>query len=189
MRRTTTILFLILLLAGLWAGVAEPKPPPAPLDQEEYLDAEDWFQAGLTLNGAKNYREAAEAFGRSIAIDPENALAWLNLGTAQALLGEDDAAIHALKQSVRLDPKLFMGFANLGEVYLKTGHYQEALDSFGALLALQPDDPNAHFKRGLAYLLLYDAGKAQAEYLSLKILDPELADKLLEAINQAALHR
>ena len=63
MRRTTAILFLILLLAGFRSGLAEPKPSPVPLDQEEYLDAGDWFQSGLTLNGAGKYREAAEAFG------------------------------------------------------------------------------------------------------------------------------
>jgi tetratricopeptide (TPR) repeat protein len=175
-----------LLLAGLFGSVVDARPLPAPLDQEEYLDAEDWFQAGLVSNSSGNYQAAAEAFSRSIAIEPENPLTWLNLGTAQALVGDYGAAVDALQKSVHLDPKLAIGFANLGEVYFRTERFLEALKAYTALLALQPGDSNAHYKCGLAYLILKDAGKAQAEYLSLKILDPDLADKLLQAINQSA---
>jgi tetratricopeptide (TPR) repeat protein len=189
MKHRTGGYLMVLLLAVLSTGVAGARPEPVPLDQEEYLDAEDWFQAGLVLNSSASYREAAEAFSRRIAIDPENALAWLNLGTAQALQGDYPAAIEALNRAVRLDPKLAMGFANLGEVYFRTEHFQEALEAYGALLTIWPNDPNAHYKRGLAYLFLHDPGKAQAEYLSLKILDPELAGKLNQSITLGADHR
>jgi tetratricopeptide (TPR) repeat protein len=182
MKHTTTGYFMVLLLAGLSGGVNEARPAPAPLDQEEYLDAEDWFRAGLAMNSAGNFREAAEAFSRSIAIDPENPLAWLNLGTAQALRGDFATSISSLRKAVHLDPKLTMGFANLAEVYFRTERFQEALECYAKLLDLKPDDSNAHFKRGLAFLLLDQAGKAQAEYLFLKMLDPELAAKLLQAI-------
>jgi tetratricopeptide (TPR) repeat protein len=183
MKNTTTGYFMVLLLAGLSGGVSEARPTPAPLDQEEYLDAEDWFRAGLAMNSAGNFRDAAEAFSRSIAIDPENPLSWLNLGTAQALLGDFPTSISSLRKAVRLDPKLAMGFANLAEVYFRTERFQEALECYTTLLDLKPEDSNAHYKRGLAFLLLNQAGKAQAEYLLLKMLDPELAAKLLQAIN------
>lgn len=185
MRISTNSCLIALLLAGFFGGALEARPLPAPLDQEEYLDAEDWFQAGLVSNSAGNYQAAAEAFSRSIAIDPENALTWLNLGTAQALLGDYGAAIDAMQKSVHLDPKLAIGFANLGEVYFRTERFPEALRAYTALLALQPGDGNAHYKSGLAYLILNDAGRAQAEYLTLKILDPDLAAKLLRAIDQS----
>ena len=183
MRHPTGRYILVLLLAVLFAGVLEAKSPPTSLDQEEYLDAEDWFRSGLALNSAGNYREAAKAFARSIAIDPENPLAWLNLGTAQALGGDDGAAVAALKKAVLLDPKLAMGFANLGEIYFRTRQFEEAVWAYSAELSLWPGDGNAHYKLGLAYLFLKDAGKAQAEYLHLKALDPELAGKLFQAIN------
>lgn len=179
---------MALLLAGLGTGVAQSKPLAAPLDQGEYLDAQDWFQSGLGLNHEGKYPEAAEAFQRSIEIDPENPLAWLNLGTAQALSGDYGEAIDALKKALRLDPKLAMGYANLGEIYFKTGLFREAAEAYRAVLDLWPKNPNAHYKLGLAYLSLNDSGKAQAEYLALKMLDPELAGKLLQAINQGAPH-
>lgn len=177
---------MLLLLAGLTTGALEPTPDSPAIDQEEYLEADDWFQAGLAMNSEGRYRDAAEAFSRSIAIQPENPLAWLNLGTAEALLGDYDRAIHSLKKSLSLDPTLALGFSNLAEVCFRMGRYQEAIEAYTSLLDLWPQNANAHYKRGLAYLFLKDSGKAQAEYLALKMVDPALADKLLDAITGAA---
>jgi len=187
MKLSTGRYVLILLLAGLTTGALEPNKVHAPLDQEEYLGAEDWFQAGVALNGAEMYQEAKEAFARSIAIEPGNSLSWLNLGTAQALLGEYPEAVVTLKKSVQLDPKLAIGFANLAEVCFRTERFEEAVEAYSALLVLWPDSPNALYKLGLSHLHLEESGKAQAEYLSLKMVDPELADKLLQAINRGAV--
>jgi tetratricopeptide (TPR) repeat protein len=176
---------MLLLMAGLTTGALEPRAFPAPVDQEEYLEADDWFEAGLLLNREGRYREAAEAFAHSLSIAPENPLSWLNLGTAQALYGDYGAAIDSLKKSVRLNPKLAIAFSNLGEVCFKAERMQEAVEAYATLLTLWPGNPNALYKLGLAHLLLHESGKAQAQYLSLKLVDPELAEKLLQAIDEA----
>lgn len=178
--------FLLLLAAGMSTGALMPKPLPAPLDIEEYLEADDWLVAGLAMNNDGRFREASEAFYRSISIKPDNPLAWLNLGTAQALIGEYPKAIESLKKSVQLDPRLALGYANLGEVCFRERRFQEAVDAYTALLTLWPDNPNALYKRGLAHVSMHDNGKAQAEYLALKMVDPELAAKLLQVIEDSA---
>jgi tetratricopeptide (TPR) repeat protein len=181
---------MLLLAAGLTTGALEPKAiTTPPLDLEEYLDADDWFQTGLAMNAEGKYREAAEAFAKSISIQPENPLSWLNFGTDQALLGDYNRAIDALKKSVKLDPKLALGFANLGEVCFRANRFQEAIAAYSSLLVFWPENSNALYKRGLAYLSLDDAGKAQAEYLALKMIDPDLAEKLLLAITRSASAR
>lgn len=182
MRNNSGKYLMLLLMAGLTTGALEPKPLPAPIDQEEFLEADDWFEAGLTLNREGKYREAAEAFSHSLSIDPENPLSWLNFGTAQALYGDYDSAIDSLKKSVRLNPKLAIGFSNLGEVCFKAERMEEAVEAYNALLTLWPENPNALYKLGLAHLVLRQPGKAQAEYLSLKLVDPDLAEKLRQAI-------
>jgi tetratricopeptide (TPR) repeat protein len=176
---------MLLLMAGLTTGALEPRPLPSPIDQEEYLEADDWFEAGLTLNREGKYREAAQAFAHSLAISPENPLSWLNLGTAQALYGDYGTSIDSLKKSVQLDPKLAIGFSNLAEVCFKAERIQEAVQAYSSLLLLWPANPNALYKLGLAHLLLHEPGKAQAQYLSLKLVDPDLAEKLLSAIKEA----
>lgn len=177
---------MLLLIVGLSTGTHDQKPEPAPIDQEEYREADDWFQAGLTLNSEGKYREAAEAFSRSISLEPGSALSWLNLGTSQALFGDYRLSIDSLKHSIRLDPKLALAYSNLGEVCYRADRYEEAIAAYTELLSLWPSNANALYKLGLAYLFLNDAGKAQAEYLALKIVDPELAEKLRHAIIQGA---
>ena len=177
---------LMLLVAGFTTGALKPMPLSAPVEIEEYLEADDWFEAGLVMNSEGKYAEAAEAFARSLSIKPGNPLAWLNLGTAQALTGEYAKAIENLKKSVRLDPKLALGYANLAEVCFKEQRFQEAIDAYTTLLTLWPDNSNALYKMGLAHVFLNESGKAQAEYLALKIVDPELAEKLLQVIKKSA---
>jgi len=186
MKHSTGKYVMLLLIAGLTTGAHEPRLQPAPLDLEEYLEADDWFQAGVALNSEGRYREAAQAFGRSISIAPDNALSWLNLGTAQALIGDYARAIDSLKSSVHLDSKLALGFSNLGEVCFRADRFEEAAEAYTMLLVLWPGNANALYKLGLSHLFLNDVGKAQAEYLSLKIIDPDLAEKLIQAINQGA---
>lgn len=177
---------MLLLVAGLTTAALEPNQLSPQLDQGEYLEADDWFEAGILMNSEGRYREAAEAFSRSLSIHPDNPLSWLNLGTAQALLGDYDKSIGSLKKSVALNPTLSLAFANLAEVCFRAQRFQEAADAYTALLALWPENSNAHYKRGLAYLFLNDNGKAQADYLSLKMTDPDLAEKLLQAITKAS---
>lgn len=186
MRHSTGKYMMLLLVAGLTTGALDPRPLPAPIDQEEYLEADDWFDVGVMLNSEGKYREAAEAFNKSIALAPGNALSWLNLGTAQALVGDYSRSIDSLKKSILLDPKLALAFSNLGEVCFRSDRYQEAADAYTTLLSLWPDNANALYKLGLSHLFLKERGKAQAQYLSLKIINPELAEKLLHAIIQGA---
>jgi tetratricopeptide (TPR) repeat protein len=184
--KTSCKYMMFLLLAGFATGALEPEPPPHPVDQEEYLEGDDWFQLGLLMNSEGKYREAADAFAKSLSVQPNNPLSYLNLGTAQALSGDFDRSIDSLKKSVRLNPTLALGFANLAEVCFRAHRYQEAIEAYSSLLHLWPDNANAHYKMGMAYLSLNDAGKAQAEYLVLKMVDPDLAEKLNQAINSAS---
>ena len=167
MRHSKDKLCMIALLAGLTTGAVEPRPLPVPIDQEEYLDADDWFQVGITLNANGKYHDALDAFARSISIAPNNALSWLNLGTAQALTGDYPSSIDSLHKSIELNPQLPLGFSNLAEVCFRSKRFQEAIEAYRSLLALSPGNANALFKLGLSYLFLNDSDKARAQYQSL----------------------
>mgnify|MGYP001221532136 CR=1 FL=1 len=186
MRHRTGTLITLLLFTGLATGALMPNPPPVHIEQEEYLEADDWFQAGIELNSEGNYREATEAFSRSVALAPSNPLGWLNLGTSQALIGDYGHAIDSLNKSVQLDPSLALAYSNLGEVCFRADRYNEAVVAYTILLKLWPGNANALYKLGLSHLLLDETDKAQGEYLSLKMVDPELAEKLRHAIIQGA---
>lgn len=61
-----------------------------------------WAQISNLNLSAGDIAAAAEAGRRAVALDPEQALGWLNLSIAEGLLGRSDAAHRALVRSVEL---------------------------------------------------------------------------------------
>jgi len=182
-------LFLVTLIVPLFTAIAvqgavEPKSAPREKGVVDFTGAAEWFQKGLELNRAGDYREAAEAFRKVIAITPGDAAAWFNLGTASAFLGNYEEAATSLKQTVRLNPEFLPAYGNLGAICYRLGRFREAIEAYGQVLRLKPDDTNARFNRGMAYYAMGDKDSAWKEYEMLKPLDGELAAKLLEAITR-----
>jgi len=73
---------------------------------------------------------------------------------------------------------------NLGNAYGKLGRHQEAIDAFKQAVRIKPDDAEAHCNLGFAYLEMGDKNSALAEYNILKSLNSQLANNLLNQINQ-----
>jgi tetratricopeptide (TPR) repeat protein len=67
----------------------------------------------------------------AVALDPNNALAALQLGTTLMFLGEPAAAVPHLQKSIRLDPfspSIYGSYTSLGICYLFLGRTDEAVD-------------------------------------------------------------
>jgi tetratricopeptide (TPR) repeat protein len=73
---------------------------------------------------------------------------------------------------------------HLGNAYLECNLYNEALNSYGQALRIDPAYREAHFGVGIAYLRLGDKDSARREYETLKKLDSSLADKLYVLIGK-----
>ena len=63
------------------------------------------------------------------------------------------------------------------------GEEEEEVVSLKQAIRDNPDDAQAHYNLGAAYLLLNDRGSALKQYKILKSLDPELAKKLINLSN------
>jgi arylsulfatase A-like enzyme/Tfp pilus assembly protein PilF len=85
--------------------------------------------------------DGVRTFNRLLALDPNNALAHENLGTA-LLEGKNYAAAEAsLRRAVQLDPSLAGAYTALGVVLATTGRKAEAIDAWRRAADL--GDPNA----------------------------------------------
>jgi len=85
--------------------------------------------------------DAVRTFTHLLALDPNNALGYENLGTAQ-LQGKDYRAAEAsLRRAVQLDPSLAGAYTALGVVLATTGRKAEAIDAWRRAADL--GDPNA----------------------------------------------
>jgi tetratricopeptide (TPR) repeat protein len=66
-------------------------------------------------------------------------------------------------------------------VYTELGRYQEEVEAYKQAIRLKPDDADAHYNLGLAYLGLDDKGSALEEDKILKGIDSEMANGLFNS--------
>jgi len=88
-------------------------------------------------------REAVEAFGRVIEIQPDHYEAHQNLGSALAGLCQFDAALKHHQRALELRPQGRDAYRHLGAVYYALGRPEEAAAIYRQWLAIAPHDPVA----------------------------------------------
>ena len=72
--------------------------------------------------------DAAKTFRHLIDLDPNNGLAYQNLGIAQLQLKDDAGAETFLRKAIDLDPSLGGAYTALGVVLTNTNRKSEAID-------------------------------------------------------------
>ena len=85
--------------------------------------------------------DGVRTFNRLLALDPNNALAHENLGTALLEAKNYAAAEASLRRAVQLDPSLAGAYTALGVVLATTGRKAEAIEAWRRAADL--GDPNA----------------------------------------------
>jgi len=81
-----------------------------------------------------------EAFRRAVALKPDFAKAWNNLGASLDAVNRFTEAQRALEQALRLDPRYGIAYLNLGACLINQTHLPEAAEALKQGVALVPDD-------------------------------------------------
>ncbi len=84
-------------------------------------------------------KEAAELFGKLLAVNPNYAIAYNNIGYYWMARGDYAKAEDNLKRYRFLAPDQANPFDSLGELYANTGRYEEAEENLRRALELKPD--------------------------------------------------
>lgn len=79
---------------------------------------EGFFDQGVNLAVGK-FHEALDAFNRSIELDPDNSLLWVNKGFICSELKHYSEALEAYDRSIELDPDNSATWSNKGLIYSK----------------------------------------------------------------------
>jgi tetratricopeptide (TPR) repeat protein len=129
--------------------------------------------------------EGEEAGRRAVALAPEFAAAWNNLGIVlQEMLKLDQSRV-CLEQALALDPKNAEMLNNLANTYKRLGFAGEAEKRWTAALALKPDYAEAY--SNLANLLNDQGEYERAEGAARRAI--EINPRLVDAyVNLAAAH-
>jgi tetratricopeptide (TPR) repeat protein len=142
-------------------------------------NADACYNLGVYYARSGNYKKAIEAFKRAVKVKPDDAEAHFSLGLAYGQTGLCEEEIQAYKHALKIKPDLARVYCNLGNSYNKLGLYEQSIEAFKQAAKLNPDDAPTHHNLGAAYLQTGDRSAALQEHETLKMLDNDLADKLL----------
>ncbi len=102
--------------------------------------------------------EAMAQFEHALRLQPDNADALNNSGSALFRLGRTQEAIARYEQALQLRPDYAEAHVNLGMALTNTGQLNDAIAQFTEGIRLKPDNADAHLKLAL---VLWQAGRQQ----------------------------
>ena len=104
---------------------------------------EAWNNLGFLFIQQNHLQEADSLLSRAVALDPDLAVALINLGSVRMLNQDLASAIALFERGAEIDPANVAPLGNLGMIYAQQGRFDEARAMFQRVLALNPNDPNA----------------------------------------------
>jgi tetratricopeptide (TPR) repeat protein len=110
------------------------------------------FAEGQTALESGDLAKAEREFRRVLAIDPQAAAAYANLGVVNMRRQQWDQAIRMFKKAQKLAPQMSGGIElNIGLANYRQNKFDAAIAPFEAVLRDQPDSAQARYLLGLCY--------------------------------------
>ena len=141
-------------------------------------EAVAYYERGRDYFGLGAFKEAVDAYRRSLELEPRSAEVYLSLGHAYIKLKNNTEAGKAFKQATLMNPEMPEAHYGLGLHYYGVGQYKSAADAFKRATVLRPNMAKAHYGLALAYQGLGKLDGVTAEIRILETLDRGLAKKL-----------
>jgi len=113
--------------------------------------AMEFYSKGLKLTEKEKYKDAIEYYQQAVALDPNFAFAWDNIGLCNRRLGNYDDALAAYNKSLSIDPTGDMPLQNIPIVYTYKGDYDKAISAYEKLLFYDKNNPEAYYGIGQIY--------------------------------------
>jgi predicted Zn-dependent protease len=123
--------------------------------------AEGWWSLGTLNYDRSDYKNAATAFERLVALQPKSGTARVMLGLCQFELGQDDAALESLNEGQRLgvtsEPQLRpVVMYQQGILLQRKGRFEAAEEVLGQLCRQTPYPPDVALAVGAILLRVRD---------------------------------
>jgi tetratricopeptide (TPR) repeat protein len=138
---------------GVVAGAVFCNVPAASADA---MRAATYQNLGTALQTSGRLDDAATAFERALALDPDYAPAYNGLGSVRRQQGRPDEAISQFEAALHLAPDFDDARFNLANALREGGRPADAIARYEEFLRGVPDDVDAHANLGIA---LAEAGR------------------------------
>lgn len=130
-----------------------------------------YYGLGNTQTGddrTKSMDAAADAYKKAIALKPDEAGLYNQLGNVYGAERKIPEATEALNKAAQLDPTMAAkAYYNLGATLVNSGHADEAADFFKKAIAADPNYADANYQYGICLL-----GKATTDPKTGKVVPP-----------------
>ena len=123
-----------------------------------------WANLAFLKRRQLDWAGAKAAIDKASALEPKNAIV---VGTAASLagnLGQLETSIALFERNVKLDPLGLSSLRALGIRYSDAGRFDEAIETFNRVIAINPDYPNIHGDLSSTYLFKGDPESALIEF-------------------------
>src|ERR1041385_8083137 len=144
---------------------------PAAVSAQKPQSAKKHVKQGLERFGRSDIVGAIAEYDRAIGIDPTYADAYFNRGKAKRAAGDLDGAIEDFEMTANLSRDLATNNHDITQAYLNRGYIRSnrmdiegALADFDHAIKYDPNDAEAYFKRGRAFLIMGNAKFAIADF-------------------------
>ena len=121
---------------------------------------------------------AISEFRALVAIHPDHAETWFNLGFLHDQHDELEDAERCFRRAVALTPSLDRAWYGLGLVLIRQGRLQEAIVTLQRNIKLQPFSPYGYYQLGMTYHHLGRRVEAWKMYEQLVQFEPKYAATL-----------
>lgn len=107
-------------------------------------NANAWIALGNALMDTQRFAEAADAYGKALALDPNNVDVRVDRGTCLRGIGQPEKAIEEYRTAMKINPRHPNAHRNAGVVLaFDLNRRAEAVKEFETYLELVPNAPDA----------------------------------------------
>lgn len=100
------------------------------------------------------FKEAIKILKKILSQNPENEIAWYNMGVSYMKLKDYKKAIKCYENAIEIKPKYYDAWNNLGVSYNNLKEYKKAIECWKKAIKINPQDYHAWFNLGNAYAAL-----------------------------------
>lgn len=135
---------------------------------------------------AQDYDKALKILRDALKKEPDNAELHGWMGIAMLEMGNDRQAALEFRKAIAVEPGSADFHNGLGYAMLAMESFDEAVGSFKEAVRIKPKHADAHYGLGTAYVNLGEIKLATKEYVTLKDINGEMADRLFQLIMRRA---
>ena len=122
---------------------------------------EGWWSLGTIDYDRNQFRDAAQAFDKLVALQPKSGTARVMLGLCQFELGQDEAALESLQEGRRLGISTDPQFREVmlyheGVLLQRAGRFEAAEEILGQMCRKEPYPPQVNLTMGAVALRVRD---------------------------------